>query len=149
MSATYPIGNQNTASRQSNEAHGDEGGLDLAPHMENALELVIEDILKYGEYPQPRRVGLFITTGKGGPRQFDLCEFVQENIDAGDILESFVKYAICSDRDRDFEAMKWERKFSAMLLENLAGSEIVRERAEQLAEEAMEETPSTFREQTS
>lgn len=117
--------------------HGDEDGIDLAPHMENALESIVETIMNFGEYPQ--RVGLFMTTGSRHPRQFDLYEELQDEkfIEHADLLEFFIcainDYSACGAFS-DLRG-RWEKRLTTMLLDKLADSEIVREKALEYAEE--------------
>lgn len=122
--------------------HGDEGGIDLAPHMENALESVVETIMNFGEYPQPRRVGLFITTGSPRRKQYDLYEELQDEkfIEHADLLEFFIcamnDYSTCGAFS-DLRG-RWEKRLTEHLLDKLADSEIVRDKALEYAEEERE-----------
>ncbi len=90
--------------------------------MENAIESVVETIMLFGEYPQPRRVGTFITTGSNRPREFDLYEFLEDQkiVEHCDLLEYFILSlndygTICQFRDlRD----RWNKKITAALTES-------------------------------
>jgi len=118
--------------------HGDEG-IDLEPYMERALEEVVETVLNYGMYPQPRRVSLYFTTGSTAPRQFDLYDWILETnaVDPSELREYFILSLNDHSSCGMFEdaRSKWEKKLTEKLLDHFAGSEIVRERAEKLAEE--------------
>jgi len=119
--------------------HGDEGKIDLAPHMENALESVVETIMLYGEYPQRRKVwrnGAFVVLPAS--KQFDLWSWLARNINSDDRNEFM--FAMTVDYNRHSDTLtKWRDKIEKRLIEELAGSEMVREKAEQLAEEARDE----------
>ena len=123
--------------------HGDEDGIDLTPFMEGALQSVVETILAYGEFPAPRRVGMFMTTGSTRRKQFDLYEELQDEkfIEHADLLEFFILAMNDASTCGWFSTLRsrWEKRLTEMLLDKLADSEIVRDKAEQLAEEAKEE----------
>ena len=119
--------------------HGDEGKIDLAPHMENALESVVETIMLYGEYPQRRKVwrnGAFVVLPAS--KQFDLWNWLAENVNSDDRQE-FMFAMTANYGNHKSVLLDWQNKIEKMLLEELVGSEIVREKAEQLAEEARDE----------
>lgn len=122
-------------SGRNDRAHGDEGLTDFEPFMESALESVVETILFFGEYPQPRRVGTFITTGSRRPKQFDLYEFLEDKIELCELLEFF----ICSLNDQtNYGAFsdlrsRWEKRIEKMLVEHLTGHAIVMDKALEMA----------------
>ena len=113
-------------------ADADAGKIDIEPFMEAALEDVIAVILIYGEYPKP--------PSDKQRRKFDLYEFAEENIEPSDVLECYVLMltesagsSVLYDKQRDM-AKDMEKR----LREELAGSELVCQRAEELYYEAKE-----------
>lgn len=141
---SYPIGNNNTASRTEgagryDSADPDEGTVDIEPHLENALDLVIECILRHGAYPQPRKVGMFFTSGSNAPRRFDLSEWIVEHIDEADVYETFVLMLTQSAYEFGYSKAKWEKRVEQMLVAELTGSSIVSDKAEDLANEERRE----------
>jgi len=123
--------------------HGDEHDLDLDldPFMDDALDDVIDTIMLFGVYPQPRQVW---RNGRYEPRnlpvRFDLADWVAENIDPVQMAESYTDFIMSQSLGLDGEDRR-DRQVKAvdkMLRDYLAGSEIVRDKAEELAEEAME-----------
>ncbi len=110
--------------------HGDEGTIDIEPFMADALESVVDTIMLYGDYPHPTSKR-FLQVGK----QFDLYDWLLENVDEDDRNE--FAFAMTVDYDEHSETLaRWRGKIQKRLMEELAGSEIVMEKAEQLAEEA-------------
>lgn len=115
-------------------ADPDEGTVDIEPHLESALESVVETIMLYGEYPQPRRD--YYT---GGPaiqsrKEFDLWDWLAENINSDDRNEFM--FAVTVDyRPHSTVLSDWRGKIEKRLMLELADSDMVRERAEQIAEE--------------
>lgn len=114
-------------------------GIDIEPFMPRALDDVIETILAWGVYPQPR---LYPYAMRHLPAQrilFDLREWCNEHIDQADMAELYVSmitdYSIDHDTRRHAEASKVE----AMLREELRDSQITRDHAERLAEQAKED----------
>ena len=123
--------------------HGDEGGIDVEPFAERALEDVVETILNFGVYPQPVR-------WKPGrtqpipPTEFDLYEFLFEENDKGqmridpvDACEFFILAQKDHTRYGPFETArsKWEKKITEMLTDHLRDSDMVTELAAQMAED--------------
>lgn len=144
---SYPIGNGNTASRipgfswndnVRDSNHGD-GGIDLEPHMENALESVVETIMLFGEYPQPKRGRYRPFTTPPAPKQFDLYDWILENniVDPSDLREYFILSMNDHSLIGPFEAARsrLEKELEKRLKEQLAESEMVQEKAREFAEE--------------
>jgi len=113
-------------------------GIDAAPFMDDALDEVIDTIMLFGVYPQPRQVwrdGRFHPAAERA--QFDLQEWVAENIDPVQLAESYTDF-ICSaafgvaGEDRRDQQQKAVDK---MLRDFLAGSDMVRDKAEEFAAE--------------
>lgn len=107
-------------------------------HMENALESIVETIMNFGVYPQPRKVGLFLTSGSRRPTEFDLYDFLYSRIEYCELLEYFIismndqtNYGGFADQRN-----KWDKKVTAMLTEHLKDSDMVRELAEKYAQDA-------------
>lgn len=144
---SYPIGNNNTASRTNpgryDKDHGDEGTLDLEPHMEGALEHVVETIMNFGVYPQPRCVGLFMTTGSNRRTEFDLYDDLidEKFIEHADLLEFFILSMNDAGHYGSFYNLRssWEKRLEKYLSTKLQDSSMVREKAEEYMEEELEE----------
>lgn len=107
---------------------------DLTPYMEGALESVIETIMLWGQYPQPKRRAWNYSSFLG--KQFDLMDYIMETFDPTEIAE----FALVALTDYEGHALadlrrKWDKKLEAMLAKHLAGHEIVTDRAEQLRDE--------------
>ena len=123
------------------EAHGDEHlTIDLEPHLEGALEMVIECVMNFGVWPQPRKVGRFITSGSSRPTRFDLYDFLEsKNVpEEAELREFFIaSLNTTSSTWGAFSDMRsmWEKKITKLLTEHFTGSEIVKELAQKLAEE--------------
>ena len=137
---SYPIGNLNTASRTDSARYSDpeEARRNVELQMENAVEHVVETILNFGVYPQPRSqaFGQF----RPQPRtQFDLYDDLLEEkfIEHADLLEFF----ICAINDQsNFGAFSnlrssWEKRLNKYLTAKLIDSDMVREKAQEYAEE--------------
>ena len=45
-------------------------------YLERAREEIVSTVLGFGQWPQPRSVGLFFTSGSRRPKEFDLYEFL-------------------------------------------------------------------------
>lgn len=115
--------------------HGDEGGIDTVPFMSRALEDVVETIMLFGQYPQPRQVwrnGRFEQVSQR--IRLDLAEWLQEHYE--DELPTAAVCFLTLHGEDAFEAkQRHEKRVTALLTEELRDSDIVRERAEELAEE--------------
>lgn len=112
--------------------------------MEGALEMVIETILNFGQYPQPRRVGTFITTGSSKPKEFDLYEFLEgqdRGIEFADLLEYFIFSMGDNSGSGKFFDLRdsWEKRLTKILNDHLRDSELVRGVAEKAAIEERED----------
>ncbi len=119
--------------------HGDEGGIDLEPHMENALESVVETIMLYGEYPQPRRGDYRPFRPLVAVKQFDLWDWIADNINSDDRNEFL--FAVTVDYMQHSSIVSdWRDKIEKRLMLELSDSEIVRDKALEYAEEAKEAT---------
>ncbi len=113
--------------------HGDEGTYDPEPYRQRALDDVIETIMLFGQWPQPR-------TGRGiqGRIEFDLAEWCAENINA-DVLAAFLVSHIALDDDRDIRQDKIEKEITAKLRAHLAESDMVDDKIDDLHADEMEE----------
>lgn len=120
--------------------HGDEGQIDLEPHMAQALTDVVEVILAFGQYPQPRQMQPSRLAYCLAPRriEFDLREWVNEHIDPGEMAELYVSMLTDFSLEHDTRRHAETSRVEAMLREELRDSNIVRDRAEKLAEEEKE-----------
>lgn len=124
---------------RNDKTHGDEDGIDLEPHMENALESVVETIMRFGEYPQPRKHIPGMPYRNLRPRQFCLHDWILEKniFDPSELRE----YFILSMNDHSITGSfsdarsRWEKELEKRLKELLAGSEMVQEKAREFAEE--------------
>lgn len=119
--------------------HGDEGGIDISPYMPRALDDVIETILAWGVYPQPRLYPYAMRHLPARRVEFDLREWCNEHIDQSEMAELYVSMITDYSNEHDSRRMKEAARVEAMLREELRDAEITRERAERLAEEAREE----------
>lgn len=112
--------------------HGDEGTTDLDPFMAEALESVVETITLFGQYPQPRK-------GRFERIQFDLQEWMTEHYDPADLANlamcAVINFGSCFDDRRLKESASLEQR----LKDELRDSEIVREKAQELADDARED----------
>lgn len=112
--------------------------------MENALDHVLETILLFGQYPQPRRPYPSDYPLRVPPSrriQFDLQEWIDKHIDRAQLVETYAEYIMqdalgVDGHDRHDRQVK---QVENMLREELADSEIVREKAEEYAQEQMGE----------
>ena len=118
-----------------NDAIREVDGLDLEPFMENALEVVVETIMLFGEFPQRHKVwrnGRF----EDAPHnvEFDLYDFLAAKVSNDDRNEFM--FAITTNYGKDSGTLlDWQKKIEKRLMEELAGSEMVREKALEMAEE--------------
>lgn len=109
---------------------------------EAALEEVVECIINFGCYPQPRRVGTFITSGSNKPKQFDLYDFLCDKgtPEFSDLLEYFILSMNDWSRAGPFEGQRsrWLHRVETMLTAHLKDSGIVQDRAAVLRAEEKE-----------
>lgn len=133
----------------------DTGTRDITPFLEAALEEVVETIMDFGQWPQPRKVGLFITSGSTKPKEFDLYDFLDgehevtlrgykytpRRMDHSDLLEYFILSMADHNTAGEFQLSRsrWEKKVTAMLNDHLKDSTIVAKVAAKLEQEDREE----------
>lgn len=110
--------------------HGDEDGIDLAPHMDQALEEVVETVMLFARYPQPSKT-------RQRAASFDLYDFVDKKYDRAELVELVVGFLTSYGSDLGNIQQREAAKLEKMVEQELAGGEIVRERAEELANEAL------------
>lgn len=134
---SYPIGNLSIKDRHiRNPDEPDEpGGIDLVPFMENALESVVETIMLFGEYPQPRRGDYRPFRPIAPGKEFDLWDWLAENINSDDRNE-FMFSVTVDYQSHSTVLSDWRGKIEKRLLLELADSDTVREKALQFAAEA-------------
>lgn len=116
--------------------HGDEDGIDIEPFMPRAMDDVVETILAFGEYPAPQQHSFF--RNRCAPRQFDLQDWVSNNVEPADISALYVSMVTDFSSEHDARRLHESAKVEAQLRAELADSEIVRERAAKLAREELE-----------
>ena len=107
-----------------NEAHGDEDMRDLTERdVELALEEVVECVLEYGQWP------------KKGRAQFDLYDYLTENLDPSYAWEMYL-CAVSDNSEALANRIKGERaEVERILIKHLTGSDMVTERAAEIAAE--------------
>lgn len=114
--------------------HGDEGTYDPEPYRARALDDVIETILAFGQYPQPR-------TGRYSPGvrriEFDLREWCVENLEPDELAGFLVAHITVYDDTYGLQ-MKLERDIEARLREELADSGMVNEKIDEIYHDEME-----------
>lgn len=107
------------------EPHG-EITIDLDPYMDEALNEVIETILLFGQYPQPNR-------RRPVQCKFDLIEHLTNDWNPSE-LAAFLLVALTNGDT--FEAkMNAEKRLTEELSDKLRDSEIVRDKAFEMATE--------------
>ncbi len=118
-----------------NEAHGDEGLLDITDkHREDAKSEVLEIISLYGQYPQPAREGKPIRRV-----EFSLSEYLADEFDASDMAAMLAGIiANCGLDQMDVISMA-EKKIMAQLSDHLEDSQLVADVAEKMAQDESEE----------
>lgn len=119
--------------------HGDEDykeGNDL--YKERALEDVVETIMLYGEYPQPRRASYGLSFVQR-IRQFDLREWLTENYKPEEIADFMVRAMTDYGLDFDEERLLQTDSIEKQLTVELRDSPIVLDKADELAREAEED----------
>ena len=110
---------------------------DPEPYRQSALDSVIETIMLFGQYPQPR-------TGTGWHTQtrrveFDLSEWVAENMEPAD-LAHFMVVHICNDENKDLQRDKAEKWIEEQLRGELVDSDMVMEKIDDLYNDDRETT---------
>lgn len=117
--------------------HGDENTYDPEPYRQAALDSVIETIMLFGEYPQPRTLIGGRMCGQPRRCEFDLQEWVTENMEpfetAAFLVAHITGYDSCDVMQSTFEKMIEER-----LRVELADSGMVDDVIEQLYEDDRE-----------
>lgn len=92
-----------------------------AVFLEQAREKIVETVILFGQYPQPRRVGMFLTTGSRRPKRFDLYDFLfddgKDKIDEVEVREFFVTAMFDPTPYGAFHELRnrWEKKVTEML----------------------------------
>lgn len=106
----------------------DAGTYDPDEYRERALDEVIETIMLFGIYPQPNPYR--------APRQteFDLAEWVAENVDVGELAQFLVAH-IANDDDKNTRQDRIEKEISARLRDHLRDSDMVADKIEELHED--------------
>ena len=112
-----------------------DAGIDLEPYMESALESVVETIMLYGEYPQPRLFPRGILGTPPRRKQFDLWDWLVDNI-SNDDRNEFVFGMTTEYRTHSDILSNWQKKIEKQLMEFLADSDMVIDKAQEYAEEA-------------
>ncbi len=118
--------------------HGDTG-LALEPHLEAALEVIVECILAHGQWPRPRR-DTWHSPKQPVIKQFDLADWLLERpqiIEHGELMEYFVLSLQGKAAYDEFATQRerFEKKINAALYAHLEGSELVRAEDERMAEQ--------------
>ena len=103
-------------------------------YMQSALESIVETVMLYGQYPQPR-------ASQYRPErkvQFLLADWIGDNID----VSTMAMFMACSlDYSGDFDDLrnKNEENIRLALMEHFRDSEIVQEKAEEMRRDARDE----------
>ncbi len=114
------------------------GTYDPEPYRARALDDVIETIMLFGQWPQPR-------TGKGWhmaakpSAQFSLVDWLIENEEPCD-LAAFVVRQIMLDDERDVWQNRMEKRITEKLRAELSDSEMVNDHIDELRRDEMENT---------
>ncbi len=111
---------------------------DPEPYRQAALDSVIETIMLFGQWPQPRS-SLRIWLNEQPRRvEFDLAEWMAENFEPAE-MSAFIVAHICNDDDRNARQDDIERRIETQLRDELAESGMVESKIEELHEEEREE----------
>ena len=105
----------------------DAGTYDPDEYRERALDDVIDLIMLFGVYPPPR------VYGKPHRIEFDLAEWVAENVDVGELAQFLVAH-IANDDDKNMRQDRLEKEIAAKLREHLRDSDMVVDKIEELHE---------------
>ena len=116
--------------------HGAENTYDPEPYRQRALDDVIETIMLFGQWPQPR-------TGHGWHNaqrrvEFDLQEWIVENMGPNETAAFLVAH-ISGYESRDIMQSTFEKRIEAALRTEFAESDMVESVIEQLHEDEREE----------
>lgn len=107
------------------EHHGDED-IRREPterELELALEEVVECIMEDGQWP------------KKGNAQFDLYDYLNEELDGSDALEMYVAAMSSNTRGLENRIERERASVEALLVKHLTGSDLVAEHADKIAAE--------------
>lgn len=115
------------------ESHGDEH-LTLKLDLDEALADVVDTIMLYGEYPEPRPIGK-----PRRPMQFSLHEYIENEWDTAEMSELLVPLLTDFSSDFAVTCMQAADDLRNELTDHLRDSKIVHERAEQLAQQKKED----------
>ncbi len=105
---------------------------DPEPYRQAAIDSVIETIMLFGQWPQPR------TDGQHRRMEFDLAEWMAENFEPAE-MSAFIVAHICNDDDRNARQDDIERRIETQLRAELADSSMVESVIEQLHEDERDE----------
>ncbi len=105
-------------------------------HLEQALESVVETIMLFGEYPQPRMHVRGILGTPPRRRLFDLHDWVIENVDA---VNWYVRMVTEYGSEFDAQRLDETNRIEKLLREELRDSQIVYDKAADIAHEEAEE----------
>ena len=103
-------------------------GIDTEPYEKQALDDVVDSILLWGQYPHGTKLGNHRPV-------FDLREWVNENIDPADLALFYIQQITDYSNEADVRRMDEAAKVEKALREELRDSQIVTDRAIELAEE--------------
>ena len=92
-------------------------------HYELALDVVVESILEYGQWP------------KNGRAQFDLYDYLIDNLDSSYPMETYVASLSSNDTALENRRNRERKAVTNMLLKHLAESDFVADLAAEYAEE--------------
>ena len=108
--------------------YGDDALIDLEPYMKDALENVVDVIMRYGEWPNPWE------RGRGSRKLFDLYDWMHECMHH-EMGEFTFALTLDSDPVLDSQMLEaWREKIRWRLMNKLADSEMVLDEAERLRE---------------
>ena len=114
--------------------HGDEDWVGIPADIHaDALSDVVNTVMLFGEYPQP--TGNKVDAQKR--KRFDMYEWAREHVDAADMCDLYVS-VVCGTADDYLHMQRLAREMKrveAALTEHLRDSEIVDQRAAEMAED--------------
>lgn len=103
-------------------------------YMQDALESVVETVMLFGQYPQPR-ASQYQPVRRV---QFLLCDWIGENID----VSTMAMFMACSlDYGTEFDTLRYknEENIRLALMEHFKDSDIVQEKAEEMMRDARDD----------
>ncbi len=109
------------------------GTYDPEPYRERALDDVIETIMLFGQWPQPR-------PWRGGTVrrvEFDLCDWIADNLEPSE-LAAFAVGQICGE-DTASGRLHLERDITEQLRAELSDSEMVNDHIDELHRDETED----------